>query len=463
MNLVYRIKQLILIACDLTSYLAGLWIGLLIRYVKLPGWDDIDRHLTIFIIVFILWLTINYINGLYDLVRVHNDLKTYRRLMETTFLSLVIGIIFFYLLPNRALTPKTILLFNVIFGYGISAILRLLYNIIIGQRRLQTKVLFIGHAAEVEELIGIMANQPEKGYKAVAVIDSNEKIKSHNNNGVDIYHQLKTIRPAITNHKAQLIVVAPHLKQNEEVLRELYELLFWPVQMIDLMSFYELLTGRIPPTTFSESWFLDHLKNTDQPIYDKFRAFVDIISGIIMGAFFIIILPLAALGIKFASPGPIFFKQKRIGKYGQEFILYKFRSMYALSDDGSAELNGAQFAKKKDARATPIGKLLRRTRLDELPQILNLLKRDITLIGPRPERPEIVSQLTGRMPYYPLRHIVRPGLTGWAVLHQNYTDTLETSLQKLQYDLYYIKNRSSLLDLSILLRTINVIVRMRGQ
>ncbi|MFA4831687.1 MAG: sugar transferase, partial [Patescibacteria group bacterium] len=138
-------------------------------------------------------------------------------------------------------------------------------------------------------------------------------------------------------------------------------------------------------------------------------------------------------------------------------------SMYALSDDGSAELNGAQFAKKKDARATPIGKLLRRTRLDELPQILNLLKRDITLIGPRPERPEIVSQLTGRMPYYPLRHIVRPGLTGWAVLHQNYTDTLETSLQKLQYDLYYIKNRSSLLDLSILLRTINVIVRMRGQ
>ncbi|MFA5813543.1 MAG: hypothetical protein WC862_03465, partial [Patescibacteria group bacterium] len=152
MNLVYRTRQLILVACDLTGYLAGLWIGLSIRYVKLPSWDDINQQLAVFIIVFILWLTINYINGLYDLVRVRNDYKTYRRLTETALFSLVVGVIFFYLLPNATFSPKTILLFNVIFGYGISAILRLLYNIIIGQRRLQTKVLFIGHAAEVEEL-----------------------------------------------------------------------------------------------------------------------------------------------------------------------------------------------------------------------------------------------------------------------------------------------------------------------
>ena len=137
--------------------------------------------------------------------------------------------------------------------------------------------------------------------------------------------------------------------------------------------------------------------------------------------------------------------------------------MYVLNDDGSAETHGAQFATKNDKRITPIGKFLRKSRLDELPQCLNLLKKEITLIGPRPERPEIVNELTKRMPFYSLRHVVKPGLTSWAVIHQNYTDTMETSLKKLQYDLYYIKNRSFLLDISILLRTINIIFRMKGQ
>lgn len=138
--------------------------------------------------------------------------------------------------------------------------------------------------------------------------------------------------------------------------------------------------------------------------------------------------------------------------------------MYALSPDGSAEVAGVQFASKDDERVTPAGKILRRIRLDELPQVWNLLKRDVTLIGPRPERPEIVALLERETPYYSsLRHVIRPGLTGWALIHQDYTDTVETSLQKLQYDLYYIKNRGPLLDLAILLKTLNKIIRMKGQ
>ena len=137
--------------------------------------------------------------------------------------------------------------------------------------------------------------------------------------------------------------------------------------------------------------------------------------------------------------------------------------MYALSPDGSAEVNGVQFAIKDDKRVTPIGRWLRKMHLDELPQIWNLIKRDVSLIGPRPERPEIARELESRLPYYPLRHVVRPGLTGWALIHQNYTDNYDTSLEKLQYDLYYIKHRSLLLDLGILLRTVNVIIRFQGQ
>jgi len=137
--------------------------------------------------------------------------------------------------------------------------------------------------------------------------------------------------------------------------------------------------------------------------------------------------------------------------------------MYALSEDGSAETQGVEFAKKDDKRVTLVGKILRKSRIDELPQFINILKGDISFIGPRPERPEIVEELKTQMPYYPLRHIIKPGITGWAAIHQHYTDTLETSLQKLQYDLYYIKNRSILLDLSIILKTINVVLRGMGQ
>jgi len=137
--------------------------------------------------------------------------------------------------------------------------------------------------------------------------------------------------------------------------------------------------------------------------------------------------------------------------------------MYVLKEDGSAEIDGAQFTTKDDKRVTATGKFLRKTRLDELPQFINLIKRDITLIGPRPERPEIVEQAVARLPYYSLRHMVRPGLTGWAVIRQNYTDNLEKTLQKLQYDLYYIKHRSVLMDISILLRTVNIVLRMMGQ
>jgi len=261
------------------------------------------------------------------------------------------------------------------------------------------------------------------------------------------------------------------MNTQEEVKRELYELLFWQVHIIDITSFYETVTGRIPPSTFSESWFLSNLQTAEHPVYTKAKRGIDILFGIFFGLIFITIFPILALMIKLSSPGPIFFKQQRegsdgnkmVGEGGKIFWMYKLRTMYALAEDGSAETHGYEFAQKGDQRITPIGKFLRKTRLDELPQAFNLLRGDVTLVGPRPERPEIVEELTRIMPYYPLRHIIKPGITGWAAIHQHYTDNLESSLKKLQYDLYYIKNRSALLDISIILRTINVVLRGMGQ
>jgi len=462
MTLHHRGKQLILLIGDLTSYLFAFWFSLALRYREVPDTTLIDKHLSMFLGLFFIWIVINFINGLYDQKVLGNSKEFYQRMGESASIVFLVSIVFFYLMPKTAITPKTILLLNVVFGYTISALWRFLYNTVIGDTRLQTSVMIIGYTSETKELLHILATQ-KTGYQAKVLIDPSNESRAEDFPNTDIYRRLEAIRPSITTHAIQLVIVSPNLRNQGGVIRELYELLFWPVQMSDAITFYEIITGRIPPSTFSESWFLDHLRVDEYRLYNTIRAMIDYVFGILLMGICVALFPLVAILVKTSSRGPLFIKQKRVGKAGQSFFLYKFRSMYALSADGSAETKGVQFAIKGDPRVTPIGKWLRKTRLDELPQAWNLLKQDITLVGPRPERPEIVKELEINMPYYSLRHMVRPGLTGWAVLHQNYTDTMETSLQKLQYDLYYIKNRSLLLDLSILLRTVNVVVRLKGQ
>lgn len=462
-KLSYRLKQSILVFGDIACFYAAFFVSLIIRHGAIPTTNKIDEHLPLFTTVFCLWLVFNYINGLYDLGLLSYDKRYYRRFIETGVISLIVSVFFFYIFPTKELTPKTILLLNIFLGYGFSSMFRIAYDKSIGVKKLLTNVIIVGISKETDELIQLLHAHPEKGYSVVAIIDPEKQIKPTTYKHTEVFYGLQTIRPCITNYKGQIIVIAPHLEQQEDALRELYQLLFWGVHVVNLPSFYETITGRIPPSTFSESWFLNHLQKNGNPIYEKVRTVIDYIAVIAIGSLFVLTFPIIALCIKFTSPGPIFIRQERIGQQGRLFTMYKFRSMYALAPDGSAETDGWQFAKKQDTRITSIGKILRKTRIDELPQVINLCKRDITLIGPRPERPAIVRELEERMPYYPLRHLVRPGLTGWAVIHQQYTDTIESSLEKLQYDLYYIKNRSFLLDVTILLRTVNVVVRFMGQ
>ena len=458
----YRIKQLILLSGDLLSFYVALWISVSLRYWSIPDIRHIETLVPLFFTTFFLWVVLNFINGLYDLERLAKK-TIFRRFAQTALVSFVMSAIFFYLFPTENITPKTILGLNIIFGYGLSALWRMLYVKIFGGKTLLTNVVIVGYTPEVRELIDILKAAPEKGYHIAAVIDPDKQLAPGDVPGTHVYQGLQTIRPAITNYHASLVVIAPHLRQDSNALRELYELLFWHVRISDLPSFYEIVTGRVPPSTFSESWFLDHLKNREQPIYDKFRTLVDFSAAFLMLIVCVVLFPFIALAIKLNSKGPLFIKQKRVGQFGKHFTLYKFRSMYALSPDGSAEVNGAQFAQKDDKRVTAVGQFMRKTRLDELPQCINLFKRDLTFIGPRPERPEVIKKLEEEMPYYSIRHVIKPGLTGWAVIQQDYADTLKDALIKLQYDVFYIKNRSLLLDLSILLRTVNVILWMKGQ
>lgn len=463
MRLIYHIKQAMLAGGDMLGFIIGFWISLTIRYWQMPSWQKIESHVTPFFLLFLIWLVINFINGLYDL----NKLKTKnlpKQFIITATIAFVVGIIFFYFLPNKLVTPKTILLLSAILGYLLSYFWRLGYSRFIGLKRLHDNIIFIGYTPESQELISIIQNHPEGGHKVVALIDPENKVRPEELPFFDVYRSIQAIRPAISNHKATGVVIAPHLNKEENVLREIYSLLFWDVQIYDLPSFYEIITGRITPTVFSEAWFLENLKNRKNSIYDKLRRFVDLLVGILMLIVFLPIFPMVALITKLYSPGPIFFKQTRVGKGNRDFIMYKFRSMYEKEKNKNEEKEKWQLTAIGDRRVVHFwGNFLRKTRIDELPQCLNILKGDITLVGPRPTMKELVEQIRIGMPFYDLRHTVKPGLTGWAVIHQNYSHTVEDELKKLQYDLFYVKNKSFLLDLSIILRTINIVLRMMGQ
>jgi exopolysaccharide biosynthesis polyprenyl glycosylphosphotransferase len=185
---------------------------------------------------------------------------------------------------------------------------------------------------------------------------------------------------------------------------------------------------------------------------------MDIVAAFALGIFTLPIMLVVALAVKLTSHGSVLYHQERIGQYGRVFTVHKFRSML----DNAEAATGPVWASEKDPRVTPVGRVLRRTRLDELPQLWNVLIGDMSLVGPRPERPAFVEQLTKEIPFYGQRHTVRPGLTGWAQVRYTYGATVEDALEKLQYDLFYIKNESVALDLFVLVATIKTVLLSRG-
>ena len=227
---------------------------------------------------------------------------------------------------------------------------------------------------------------------------------------------------------------------------------------MSLDDFYESITKRVPLEIIDQFWFLENLQEGKKRFYDFGKRIVDIAASIIFGIIALILVPPVAILIILTSGFPVFFTQIRIGKNGKPFKAIKFRTMVQ-----NAEKHGAQWATKNDPRVTAIGKFLRKSRIDEIPQLINILKGEMSFVGPRPERPEFVDKLKQEIPFYRERLLVKPGLTGWAQINYRYGASVYDAKTKLQYDLYYVKNRSLALDFGIILRTIKTVLSAIGQ
>jgi sugar transferase (PEP-CTERM system associated) len=259
------------------------------------------------------------------------------------------------------------------------------------------------------------------------------------------------------SRKATMIVVALSERRGVLPLQEMMRCKLNGIEVVDAPAFYEVVQGKLMLEQMTPSWIIFSAGFRRTALINVYKRCIDIflsIAGLLMSLPF---FPLIALAIKMESPGPLFFKQVRVGDGEIPFVLFKFRSMRQ-----DAERDGAVWAVKNDARVTGVGRFLRNSRIDEIPQLYNVLKGDMSFIGPRPERPEFVESLKRDIYYYSKRHTIKPGLTGWAQVRYPYGATTEDAIEKLRYDLYYIKNLSFFLDTQIIFETVKVVLFGRG-
>lgn len=260
-------------------------------------------------------------------------------------------------------------------------------------------------------------------------------------------------------NRATMIVLLPDAPLDSDIAHELLEAKLHGVMVVDIRSFYEHVVQRLPLSQITDEWLLQNegfSLNTRGSLRRLKRA-LDVFLSLILLVLAAPIMLVSALIVRLESPGPVIYKQDRVGLHEKEFTVYKFRSMRQ-----DAEKNGAVWAQANDDRTTRFGRIMRKLRIDELPQLWNVLKGDMSFIGPRPERMAFVKDLKKTVPWYGMRHTVKPGLTGWAQVCYPYGASVEDARNKLEYDLYYIKNMSILLDLRIILKTLGVVLFPRG-
>ncbi|TSD01066.1 MAG: Sugar transferase [Parcubacteria group bacterium Athens0714_26] len=432
MNEFSKIKQSTLLIGDIFVLYASLTITLWLRYGHLFYSVLITSHIQPFTIIFAVWLTVFYISGLYDLKTLKNSLEFQKGFLYALIFNIVIGALFFYLLPSFKITPKTNLIL-----FFISQI----YNFILGAAGATNKILLVGSNKIAKELAEHIEDNHQLGYQIKYWMHDGLKDKEFNH-----------LAQIILANGINTIVIPAHLKKDYESAKMIYKTLVLGIEVLDMSALYEIIFKKVPLAELEEVWFLENLTKKHK-IYDLIYRPIEYIAAVILSVVFLPFFIIIAALIKLTSPGQAIFKQTRVGKEELKFTIYKFRTMVQ-----DAEKDGPRWANYDDKRATPIGRILRKTHLDEIPQLINILKGELSFIGPRPERPEFVEKLRTEVPYYELRLLVKPGITGWAQINYKYGASTEETYEKVQYDIYYIKNNSLFLDISILLKTIKFLI-----
>lgn len=421
-----RTRQLTLLLGDIVLYALALTATLYIRYGQnLP--KELSDHAWPFALLFIWWAIMFYINDLYELEFSRNWILVIRKIVTVCVIATLGSALIFYFFGSFiSLSPKT----NLVLFTGIFSFLVIIFRLyaVMRNRISPLSVLILGESAEAIELEQYFSGKYRKVIRAVS---PDENQFNQHTNGLQIAY-------IIFDEKEKDMLSAFHV---------ILPLLREDVKIMTTSSAYEYVFKKIPVKEISSAWFLEYIHIKKMP-FDYLKRLIDLCVSFILIILLSPIFLICALLVLVFEGRPIFYKQKRVGKNGKVFLLRKFRSMIRDSEKA-----GPQWTVANDSRITKIGKFLRASHLDELPQLINIFKGEMSFVGPRPERQHFVDDLKNKIPYFEIRHAIKPGLTGWAQIRHGYTSDTEAFFEKFQYDLYYIKNRSLVFDMLIMLKT----------
>jgi exopolysaccharide biosynthesis polyprenyl glycosylphosphotransferase len=428
-------KKIIIFLGDILALGTSFFLSLRIGYWSKFTPEVYATHIRPFLIIYTVWVFILFAFGMYEAENLRPKIKSIKNLFASLAIALLISVAFFYIFDIFGISPKTNLLINmgvfVVFFLAERRIVTSLFH-----KRYIEKILLIGDSEETKELAKEIKERKSVYYEIISNAGSLSQ---------GVIEEIK-------NKKFNIVIFSK--KDTEDTLfsSSVEDLLHSGAKFMDITEAYEKILGKIPANQIDDIWLITKVGTIKNKIYEAGKRLVEVILA--FGTLVVlspILLVLFAL-IKIEDGGPFIYSQIRTGKSGKSFRIYKIRSMIQNS-----EKNGAEWAKDRDPRITKIGKFLRKSHLDESMQLVNIIRGDISIVGPRPERPEIIKDLIPEIKNYNLRHIIKPGITGWAQINYKYGNSVEDSKQKFEYDLYYIKNRNIFMDIGIVIRTVQKI------
>ena len=451
-------RKILLRIFDVISVLLSLYlVGVVFKF----NYFNISE--TNFYWTIVLGIYLNFIGSVFEMYNLQvasNQFQVIKSIILTSSITVLIYLLTPIFTPKLPANRIQILIFYIAIFIALF-IWRLIYVRFFASNRFSKKVILICDKEQLKELIHALESA-DPHYRVLGFVNSDSedtktnddiKISNIDINNLEVFAKKNSISEVVVaSQKTDGITVnlynqLIHLLENGFIIREYTQV-------------YENITQRIPVQYVSRDFYryFPFSRSNQNHFYLSIVRFFEIVfslTGLLIG---VIILPIILIGNLFGNRGKLIYSQERVGKNGKIFKIIKYRTMVK-----NAEVEGAVFAKINDSRVTPFGKIMRKSRMDEIPQFINILKGDMAVIGPRPERPIFVNEIAEVMPFYETRHVIKPGLTGWAQVNYSYGETIDDSLIKLQYDLYYIKHRSIFLDVNIIFKTLSTVLLYRGQ
>lgn len=439
-------RTLVLFMGDLFFFIFSLWLSLFLRTLDVPLQQVFLAHLFPFSFLFAVWVGVFFIAGLYE----SRSIIFARRALSSTLLvaqciNIVIAALFFFFVPLFGITPKVFLIIYLIVSFVWVLLWRVVFFPRLGLQSTE-RAIVVGEGPEVEELVQALKAAQYAPARIVATI-----VPQGSNT-------TESIRRAITTHNPRFVIADFENPAVANAFPQLYNYLSQGIRFIDAMNLYEEVFGRVPLSVINDRWVARNVSRSAHMLYDPVKRLMDIVAALVIGLASLVLYPLFIVLIKLQDGGAVFYSPVRVGQNNKPIVMRKFRSMTG-ADHGSDVL-------KSQLTVTPVGRIMRKTRIDEFPQLFNVLRGDLSLIGPRPESQALVEEYARQIPYYNVRHLVKPGISGWAQLyhdnHPHHASNVEATREKLSYDLYYLKHRSILLDLVITLKTIKKLLSQSG-